>query len=341
MIRDLLDLATVTSPEAAYASEPVRLGVLVQDVGDRFAPRARDKEVRLERTRPETETVVRGDEHRLRQVVENLLENALRFAPPHGSIELELEEIAELPAAAGRSDDAPSVAGGPWVLLSVADQGPGVDALDRERIFEQFQRGRRRPADPSSGAAGVGLGLAISREIVEAHGGRIWVEDRRGGGSVFRVALRPLAPDPRTERPGRGQAGAAAAVGFVAMLVLCGCATSTFDREFEAGRYEAAIATFEADPSLHANERAVFRTALAAADPSTPAFDPDAAADRCEVYLAAWPETERSAQVRVLRELLGAYVEMDRDRAVLRTRLERVTEQLETLKRIDIGDTIR
>jgi signal transduction histidine kinase len=110
---------------------------------------------------------VHGDRDRLRQVIGNLIDNAISFAPA-GS---------EVGVGVWREDGEAGV--------RVSDQGPGVPAGDRERIFERFAR--RDPARSRSG--GAGLGLAISREIVSSHRGRIWVEDRPRKGSVFVVAL--------------------------------------------------------------------------------------------------------------------------------------------------------
>ena len=98
------------------------------------------------------------------QVFINLLENAAKYST--GS-------IAHRRAAAAAE-----------VTIEVSDEGPGIPPAQRLRIFEKFQR-----AAPESGSGGVGLGLAICRAIVTAHGGRIWVQERDGGGSAFRLTL--------------------------------------------------------------------------------------------------------------------------------------------------------
>jgi two-component system sensor histidine kinase KdpD len=110
----------------------------------------------------------------IEQVIVNLVENALEYAPGGTPIEISAQ------------------AGPQVVTVEVADRGPGLPAGEENRIFEKFYRTREQT--PGGGA---GLGLTISRGIVEGHGGRIWAENRRGGGAVFRFTL-PLEGPPRT-----------------------------------------------------------------------------------------------------------------------------------------------
>ena len=112
------------------------------------------------------------DELLIQQVLVNLLENALRFAPP-GS-------VIELGAYASEKE----------VTLTVADRGPGFSAGDEQRVFEKFYRGKAHGA-----RSGAGLGLAICKGVVELHGGRIWAENRAGGGAAIHLTL-PLAGKP-------------------------------------------------------------------------------------------------------------------------------------------------
>jgi two-component system sensor histidine kinase KdpD len=107
------------------------------------------------------------------RVIANLLDNALKYARPDSHIRL----------AARAVDD--------WLQLYVEDDGPGIRTRDRQQIFSRFFRG---PEARASGRPGNGLGLAICRSIVSAHGGRIWADARPGGGTRFTVAL-PLATD--------------------------------------------------------------------------------------------------------------------------------------------------
>jgi light-regulated signal transduction histidine kinase (bacteriophytochrome) len=118
---------------------------------------------------------VQADRRQLSQVFQNLLSNALKFCDGDGP---------RVEISAAWSD-------GAW-LFSVADNGIGVDASHSERIFEAFER-----VQPRRGRDGTGTGLATSKRVVERHGGRIWVEPRLGGGSVFSFTLpiRETAPE--------------------------------------------------------------------------------------------------------------------------------------------------
>jgi len=106
------------------------------------------------------------EETRIQQLLQNLIGNAIRYR--RGDVQCRIEISAE------RRD-------GEW-LFSVADNGPGIDPQDAERIFQPFKRLER-------GKSGTGLGLAICRRIVEQHGGRIWVDSERGKGATFRFTL--------------------------------------------------------------------------------------------------------------------------------------------------------
>jgi two-component system sensor histidine kinase KdpD len=107
----------------------------------------------------------------IEQVLVNLLENAVKYTPPESPVDL---------SAWAESGE---------VVVEVADRGPGLKPGDETRIFEKFYRAR-----PTT-TGGVGLGLAICRAIVEAHGGRIWAVNRSGGGAAFRFTL-PLDGEP-------------------------------------------------------------------------------------------------------------------------------------------------
>jgi len=146
---------------------------------------AHDREIVLGTELRDAELPARCDPDRYVQVVQNLVENALKYTPRGGVVEVRVEPrpASELPPAA-RVGDRPRR----WALLRVEDSGPGIPVADRQRVFEKFFR-----RDGLSSDGGAGLGLAICREIVEAHGGSVWIEEARAlGGAALNVAL-PLA----------------------------------------------------------------------------------------------------------------------------------------------------
>jgi signal transduction histidine kinase len=110
---------------------------------------------------------VQADELRIRQVIVNLLSNAVKFTSDGGRVDVQARADAS------------------WVLVTVSDTGIGVTADDRERIFDAFQQGGRK----ASTTEGTGLGLTLSKRIIELHGGRIWVDSKVGEGSTFGFAI--------------------------------------------------------------------------------------------------------------------------------------------------------
>jgi two-component system sensor histidine kinase KdpD len=130
----------------------------------RLEPRLRDRQVVTRLAEPVMSAPFDGV--LIEQVLINLIENALRYTPANAPIEI----------SAFAKENA--------VMIEVADRGPGIPAGEEEKIFEQFYRASRKKAD-----GGIGLGLTISSAILRAHGGRIWVERREGGGAAFRFEL--------------------------------------------------------------------------------------------------------------------------------------------------------
>lgn len=189
MITRLLDLSTIEAGSMEYELEEADLAAIVREVVEPFDAREPGSPARVD-LRAEGPLPARVDVARFGQVVENLVENALKFSPAGSPVTVALTAAPTLPEGApspGRRR-IPSRTG--WAVLSVEDHGVGVPADQRERIFERFVRlpaavGTRRPG-------GVGLGLALSRDIVQAHGGRIWVEDRPEGPGARFVVVVPL-----------------------------------------------------------------------------------------------------------------------------------------------------
>jgi len=173
MVNELLDLSRIEQATTQLHVEDMDLGVLVNGAMARMRAFAERQGVFLVAEVPDGEgpLMIRGDPDRLGQVLVNLLHNALKFSSPGRRVTARVE-IADAER-----------------IVSIIDEGPGVPRADQGRIFERFYKVDR--ARPRAGG-GTGLGLAIARHIVDAHGGRIWVESDEGHGASFRVAL-PIA----------------------------------------------------------------------------------------------------------------------------------------------------
>ncbi len=174
LINDVLDLSKVEAGQVELEIADFSLREALERGVVMVRERATRNGVQLALELAPDVDLVRGDERRLRQVVFNLLSNAVKFTPAGGSVAV----------ATARVDGE--------VNISVTDTGPGIAPADRERIFEEFQQ-----TDVGVGQReGTGLGLALSKRLVELHGGRIWVESEIGRGSRF-VFTMPLGEAPR------------------------------------------------------------------------------------------------------------------------------------------------
>ena len=167
----LLLIARFESGEVPNSAAPVDLVKLVKGTVQRSAP-AYEEAIKVEVNAPDKLTL-RGRAGELGRVVQNLLDNAVTFSPPGGTVTLNLR----------RADEGSSAQG---VRLEVVDEGPGITEKQRERLFKRFSSGRA--------GGGKGLGLYLARQIVEAHGGRIAYRPLEGGGSCFSVWL-PVAQE--------------------------------------------------------------------------------------------------------------------------------------------------
>jgi len=172
LVDQLLDLSRIEAGALPLDREWTDLSVLIADTLTRFETLNRG--CKVERILAPDLPLHYVDPDRFVQVLWNLLENAHKYSSPYAAIEVGAHPV------------------GDEVILHVADQGLGIPVGEREKIFQHFYRLDR---DQRTHTQGSGLGLAICRGIVEAHGGRIWVEDRPGGGSSFYVAL-PLVSEP-------------------------------------------------------------------------------------------------------------------------------------------------
>ena len=167
LINDVLDLSKVEAGQIELEVAPFSLREALERGVVMVRERASQNDVSLSLSLPQDADIVVGDERRLRQVVFNLLSNAVKFTPPGGRIDV----------ASERQNGE--------VRVSIADTGPGIAPDDHARIFEEFHQ--------TTGGAqqreGTGLGLALSKRLVELHDGRIWVESELGHGSRFVFTL--------------------------------------------------------------------------------------------------------------------------------------------------------
>jgi len=166
LINDILDLSRIEAGRLQISVERVAVKTSFADAVDNMRPLADKRLHTLEAFAP-PELNVRADPTRFRQVLMNLMGNAIKFTPEGGKIELRAQELGEV------------------VRIEVRDSGPGIPTEDQHRIFEAFYRLRRNEKTTE----GTGLGLAITRSLVELHGGHLGIESEPGAGSCFFFTL--------------------------------------------------------------------------------------------------------------------------------------------------------
>ena len=171
LMTELFELTMLDSTGARLNFEPFSLPELVQDVTQKFQPQAERRNMTLELDMPANAPFVRADIGLIERVLENLIENAIKYTPEGGKVSLSL------------------VTGNDGIEARIADTGPGIPEADRDRIFERFYRVEKSRADAPEGA---GLGLAITRRILQLHDSRIEVQSAPGHGAAFHFRL-PLA----------------------------------------------------------------------------------------------------------------------------------------------------
>jgi signal transduction histidine kinase len=168
LVNDLQDLALAEAGQLHLECQPVSVGDLAQAIVEVLNPLASTRDISLVVHVPDDLPKAQADPHRVRQVLRNLLNNALDFTQQGGQV-----------TVTARPD-------GKWMNVQVSDTGPGIAPEHLPYVFERFYR-----ADPSRTRAtgGAGLGLAIVKQLVEAHGGHVWVESTPGAGATFGFTL--------------------------------------------------------------------------------------------------------------------------------------------------------
>jgi signal transduction histidine kinase len=174
LIGDLLDVIRIDGGHLSLEMEDLAVSNVLALAEENIRHLATERDITIDVEHDERQLHVRGDRGRLLQVLGNLLSNAIKFSPAGGHVNLR----------AWRDGDV--------ALFEVADHGSGISPSDQQHLFDRYWQAR------SSDRRGVGLGLAIAKGIVEAHGGRMWVESEVGRGSRFRFAI-PMVPAGRAE----------------------------------------------------------------------------------------------------------------------------------------------
>lgn len=179
LVNDVLALSQLQSGNVVLHREDLNLAETIENALHVVRPLISQKKLRLTLELPQHLAPVSCDRTRIRQVILNLLSNAARFTDQGGITVRVIEQDSH-------------------VIIAVADTGPGISASDVERIFEPFCQGSEQVWRDKGGS---GLGLTISKQFVELHGGRIWLESQVGAGTTFFVSLPRLAPLPPNRIP--------------------------------------------------------------------------------------------------------------------------------------------
>lgn len=165
LLEQLMNVSRLETDDLSIQAVPVDCSLLVQDCRERIEPLSLARHVTLTALPVAKPAIAKADYNHIRQVLLNLLHNAIRFAPKGTEITIRI-----------LCDDSRDM-----IVLCVSDHGPGIDPTDAPYVFGKYYRGEAA----RSHGAGLGLGLHISRRIVQAHGGEIWVEPVDGGGACF------------------------------------------------------------------------------------------------------------------------------------------------------------
>jgi signal transduction histidine kinase len=164
LINDLLDVVSIDAGRLAVVAEHVEVARIMQATVEAFESIAAAAGISLDVARPELPLHVRVDDGRIAQVLANLVSNAIKFTAPDGKVSVRVEHS------------------GNEVVFTVTDTGIGIPRGELETVFGRLRQVR-------TDRRGLGLGLYISKSLIEAHGGRMWVESEVGRGSSFHFAL--------------------------------------------------------------------------------------------------------------------------------------------------------
>jgi len=178
ILDDLLQLSKIESGQVLFKRDPLHLSTVIERTLAMLKPLADKKGHRLTSWVAPDLPLIAGDEERLVQVLMNLIDNAVKYTPEHGTVTVAAHRATSGPSSASSTND--------QIDLTVTDTGMGIPERDRPRVFERFYRVDKAR---SRELGGTGLGLAIVKHIVEGHGGQVWVEANVPTGSRFVVRL--------------------------------------------------------------------------------------------------------------------------------------------------------
>ena len=178
LLNDLLDLAKLEAGKTIFQFEPANLDALLGMVVDEFRSLVAERQITVQYHSPDMVPDFDFDAGKITQVARNLLSNAVKFSPEEGDITIALQIEPQT------------------AVVTIEDQGPGIPADELDTVFDKFVQS----SATVTGAGGTGLGLAISREIITAHGGRIWAETRPEGGAMFCFTL-PMQRQAEAQTP--------------------------------------------------------------------------------------------------------------------------------------------
>ena len=174
LIEELLDLSIIEAGRVELRPETLSLESLVHEVASSLRPVGEEKLIEIQVGPVDPDLTASVDRDRIAQVLTNLIGNAMKFTPAQGQVVVSAHRNGSL-----------------WAEVSIADTGAGIPPEEQDKIFDEFYQISRPGKEKSQG---VGLGLAISKELVEMHGGKIWVESETGKGSTFHFTV-PARPE--------------------------------------------------------------------------------------------------------------------------------------------------
>jgi signal transduction histidine kinase len=182
MIGNLLDISRLEAGVVEYEMQVQDVAEIAESVIVEHSRQAQEKSVRIVTDIAREPLMVNCDSNRVVQIFSNLLDNAVRFSAKGGTVTVSLRAVKTPPQLITHS----VTSDGGYILLAIGDAGPGIEGPHKKAVFDTFHQIRQ---GKKTWGQSLGLGLAISRALVEAHRGAIWVEDNPGGGSVFFVLM--------------------------------------------------------------------------------------------------------------------------------------------------------